>query len=223
MQTRLQSLGTQGQLDLRCRLPTCILPGYWQRHALSRKDIDTIVSYIPTKLIWMSAMLCGVSCPWYSLRASSASPMEVTLSAKSQAVDLILDQTRFEPSLVHKLDVDSVESFEHVPPIPRYLLPEVEVSHISQGLSSQLVPRVLLGPTDPVGTIPLVYVYQGRSWVPVGIEGSAICCNAIVLEKDYEYMEGPRRGFTHAPKVGMYNGRVYCLTDELVLFCANKA
>jgi hypothetical protein len=223
MQTRQQLLGTQGQLTLRCRLPTCILPGYWQRHALSRKDIDTIVSYIPTRLLWMSAVLSGASCPWYSLRSSSASPMEVTLSGKAVAVDLILGAARVAPSLVHKLDVDSVESFEHVPPLPRYRIPEAEVAYISRGISSQLVPRVLLGAAEPVGSIPLIYPHLGQSWVPIGIEGASICCNAVVLEQDYVHMAGPQRGFTHAPQVGIHNGQAYCLTDELVLFCANSS
>jgi hypothetical protein len=202
-------------MTVRCRLPTCVLPAYWKRHQLSRRDIDTIVSYVPTKLVWMSAVLCGVPCPWYSLRSSSASPTDATYSGKSQAVDCMLQKLSILPSVAHKLDVDSIESFEHVPPIPKYVLPSEEIVHLSRGLASQLTPRVLLGPSEPLGIIPLVYMYHGQWWVPVGIEGDAICCNALVREADYVHSG---RGYTHAPIVGVYQETVYCLTDELVLF-----
>lgn len=221
MQTTTGPIGTEGRIQIQSRLPTCILPEYWKRHGLSRRDIDTIISYIPTKLVWMSAMLCGVPCPWYSLRSSAASPWDVTLSGKSQAVDLLLHKLDLRTSQVHKLDVDSIESFEHIPPIPKYTIPEKVFDHLASGLASQLLPRVLLGATEPVGSIPLLYDHVGSAWVPVGIEGDAICCNAVVRETDYVYRDDRRAGFTHAPMVGLYEGVVYCLTDELVLFRAN--
>jgi len=214
-------LGSQGQIQIQSRLPTCILPDYWIRHRLSRRDIDTIISYIPTKLVWMSAMLCGLPCPWYSLRSSASSPWDITLSGKSQAVDLMLQRLGHQPSLVHKLDVDSIESFEHIPPIPKCPISQGVFDHLSSGLACQLLPRMLLGPLEPVGSIPLLYEHVGRAWVPVGLEGDAICCNAVVLETDFVYPNSQHNGYTHAPMVGRYEGVVYCLTDELVLFCVN--
>lgn len=204
------------EMVVRARLPTCIQADYWRRHELSRNDIDTIASYIPTKLMWISAMVHGIHCPWFSLRSSSSSPIDVTYSGKAIAIDAILDKVNIRPSDTDKLDVNSLESFEHIPPIPRYSINSADFLHISSGITSGLVPRSLLVPSECIGSIPLTYNIKGKTWVPVGIEGDAVCCNSIVNEECYVYKDGPK-GVTHDPKVGIYKSAVYCLTDELIL------
>lgn len=209
-----------GTLCIKSDLPTCVLPEYWRRHNLSRKDIDTIISYVPTKVVWMSALLYGIYCPWYTLRSSSASTLDITLSGKAVAVDLMLEKAQVRPSEQNKLDVDSIESFEHIPPIPRSTINREDFTYISSGVVCQLLPRTLLLPAEPIGVIPLVYLYNGMYVVPVGIEGDSICCNVIVPESEYNRHRGNKRhGFTHDPKVCSYKDIIYCLTDELILLC----
>jgi hypothetical protein len=221
LQTRTLPIGTNGSLmHIRSRVPTCVCPEYWRRHNLSRKDIDTIISYVPTKVIWMSAMMYGICCPWYTLRSSSASMMDVTLSGKAIAIDMLLAKTNIKPSSQNKLDVDSIESFEHIPPIPRSTINAIDFASISSGVVSQLLPRILLLPSETIGTIPMIYRYNDMDMVPVGIEGDSICCNVVIKESLYTYMDDIGRGYTHDPKIGQYQGEVYCLTDELVLLCA---
>ena len=217
---RTVPIGSNGStMCIRSRVPTCVCPDYWRRHNLSRKDINTIIAYVPTKVIWMSALLYGISCPWYALRSSSASMMDVTLSGKAIAVDLLLERANIKPSDRNKLDVDSIESFEHIPPIPKSTINAFDFALISSGVVSQLLPRILLLPLEAIGTIPIIYRYKDLDVVPVGIEGDSICCNVVVKESLYSYMEGTSRGYTHDPKVGQFKGEVYCLTDELVLLC----
>jgi hypothetical protein len=223
LQTCTLPMGVNGSsIHIKSRVPTCVLPDYWRRHNLSRKDIDIIISYVPTKVIWMSAMMYGICCPWFALRSSSASMMDVTLSGKATAVDLLLEKAHLQPSENNKLDVDSIESFEHIPPIPKSTISLADFSLISSGVVSHLLPRSLLLSNEPIGTIPLVYRYKDLDVIPVGIEGDSICCNVIVRESLYMYVEGPGRGYTHDPKVGLYNGDVYCLTDELLLLCTTS-
>jgi hypothetical protein len=224
MQTRSLPVGSHGgSMHIKSRVPTCVQPEYWRRHNLSRKDIDIIISYVPTKVIWMSAMMYGICCPWFTLRSSSASMMDVTLSGKALAIDLLLEKAHLKPSEHNKLDVDSIESFEHIPPIPKSIISLEDFGLISSGVVSQLLPRLLLQPSEVIGIIPLVYRYKDMDVVPVGIEGDSICCNVVVLESLYTYVEQHRRGFTHCPKVGQYKGHVYCLTDELLLLCTGTS
>jgi len=197
-----------------------VLPEYWRRHDLSRKDIDTIISYIPTKVIWMSALMYGIYCPWYTLRSSAASVLDVTLSGKAVAVDLLLEKAGVRPSDRNKLDVESIESFEHIPPIPKSTISPEDFRFISSGVVCQLLPRNLLLPGESIGVVPLVYMYNGMCVVPVGIEGDSICCNVIVPESTYtKHRDTQRQSFTHAPKVCSYEDVIYCLTDELILLC----
>jgi hypothetical protein len=213
-------LGVNGStMCIQSRIPTCVCPEYWKRHNLSRKDIDTIISYVPTKFLWMSAMLHGIMCPWYTLRSSSASVLEVTLSGKATAVDMILTQLGIQPSMQNKLDTESIESFEHIPPIPKNKISHTDFVHISRGLVSQLLPRSLLILNEPISTVPFIYNHNGIDMIPVGIEGDSICCNAVCKESIYSYHDVKTRGYTHDPKVCDYNGEIYCLTDELVLLC----
>jgi hypothetical protein len=221
VQTCTVPIGVNGSsMCIRSRIPTCVLPDYWRRHNLSRKDIDTILSYVPTKVIWMSAMTYGIHCPWFTLRSSSASTLDVTLSGKAVAIDLILERTQIQPSLQSKLDIDSIESFEHIPPIPKSTISRADFVHISSGVVSHLLPRILLVPNEPIGTVPFIYIYNGMEVIPVGIEGDSICCNAVIRESLYTYQHESGRGYTHDPKVCRYNDVVYCLTDELILLCA---
>ena len=210
-------IGSDGNMVVKSRLPTCILPEYWKRHQLTRRDIDIIVSYIPTKIIWMCAVAHGITCPWFTLRSSSAPTLDVTLSGKAIAIEMLIEHSGIPMYNINQLDIDSLESFEHVPPIPKHKISGKDYELVTSGIASQLIPRVLLQPGETVGTIPLIYQYKGLDWIPVGIEGDALCCNAIIKESLYVYKEGPRRGVTHDPKIGIYKSIIYCLTDELLL------
>jgi hypothetical protein len=142
--------------------------------------------------------------------------MDITLSGKSVAIDLLIEKACLRP--IHnsdRLDVDSVESFEHIPPIPKHQISREDFVFISSGIIGQLLPRRLLASPDAIGIIPLIYRFQNLDWIPVGIEGDAICCNAILPESLYEYKSGA--GYTHDPMIGNYRNEIYCLTDELVL------
>jgi hypothetical protein len=220
MQITNRALGQHATMNIQSRVPTCVLPAYWARHGLSRQDIDTIVAYIPTKVVWMCAILYGIPCPWFTLRCSSASVMDITLSGKSTAIDLLIEHAGLAPlQNSHKLDVDSVESFEHIPPIPVHKITREDFTMISCGITSQLLPRRLLTTPDSIGVIPVIYPFNGIEWIPVGIEGDAICCNAVQSESSYTYQTGG--GYTHEPMIGNYRGEIYCLTDVLILLTAD--
>jgi len=216
MQSSTRSVYTHGSMTVQTRVPTCLLPDYWRRHQLSRKDIDIIASYVPTKVLWMYAMHYDVQCPWYSLRSSASTTPSITLTGKSTVIDIILTHENLTPqNNVNKLDTTSVESFEHIPPIPKYVVTTDEFNDICMGIVSHLMPRCLMEPGDVIDIIPRIHHLNGMVLVPTGIEGTSVCCTVIVRESDYVYkMDG---GPTHAPKVGLYQGVVYCLTDELVL------
>ena len=204
-----------GTIRITSRIPTCICPEYWQRHQLILSDVMQIVSYVPTNVVWMSAMICQLHCPWFVLRSSSSSTYDITLMGKSIAVEGIIRSRKRLLSTVSKLDTDSIESFDHVPPIPRSVISASDIQYVSSGITSQLMPRALTLPTESIGNIPLLYRYLDLDWVPVGLEGGAVCCNAVIPESLHTYMH---RGITHDPKVGLYKGVPYCLTDELILF-----
>ena len=205
-------------------LPTCILPQYWKRHTLSREEIDTILSYLPTKFVWMVGMVYGIHCPWFLLRSSASSTMGITLSGKALALEMILGKTNTVPRDGGDpvLDIDSIESLEHIPPIPRYYVSPEDFSHVCSGIILDLLPRSLLIPGEPIGTVPFMYQYLSMNWIPVGLEGSSVCCNALIKESDYVY-KTDNRGYTHDPKVVAYVGEVYCLTDELILLTTEKS
>jgi hypothetical protein len=220
MQHTSYSLNDTMMIEVNGHIPTCILPDYWTRHHLSRKDVDTIVAYIPTKIIWLCAMIYGITVPWYSLRSSSSTTMGITMSSKAVALDLILDKVGIKLDSQNRLDTESLESLDHIPPIPKYMISKTDYSLISSGITNDLLPTSLLLPSDSVGIIPIIYSYLNLEWVPVGIEGDSICCNAVVPYKviQNDMTSEFRRGLTHDPKVGIYNENLYSLTDELILF-----
>jgi hypothetical protein len=128
----------------------------------------------------------------------------------------MLERANLTPSNnSHKLDTESIESFEHIPPIPKYQINKHDFALISCGIVGQLLPRRLMSSSEHIGLIPLTYQYNQLEWVPVGIEGGAICCNAIQKESLYTYQTGG--GYTHEPMIGSYQNEIYCLTDELIL------
>jgi hypothetical protein len=143
--------------------------------------------------------------------------MGITMSSKAIALDMILDKTGIKLDTTDRLDTESVESFDHIPPIPKYFINKTDYDVIASGLTNDLLPRSLTSSTDSVGIIPIMYPYLGTQWVPVGIEGRSICCNAAIpetIQNNFEF----RTGYTHDPKVGSHGGTIYCLTDELILF-----
>lgn len=219
MQINTIPIGEHGRMKITSYIPTVVLPSYWIRHQLSRNDIDNIMAYIPTRLVWASAVISGIQCPWFTLRASSATSMGITLAGKAFAVDLLLEEYKIIPSTINKLDLDSVESFDHVPPIPKYVIDRSTFETISRCIVSHLMPRSLLTGDEQIGEIPFLYDFLKIQWVPTGIEGNSICCNRVTIESDFVYNR--MGGFTHEPKLGIYNGATYCLTDEVILLsCA---
>ena len=200
------------------RLPTCILPSYWKRHNLTRKDIDTIISYVPTNILWKCAILYGITPPWYSLRSSSSSSVTVSLSGKAIAVEMLLDHTNVIPSTdAPVLDTDSVDSLEHVPPIPKYYVSKQIYDMLHNNICSQLLPESLILPGDSIGTISYLYTFLNRDWVPVSIEGESICCNAVIKKSNYNVYAKFVSGYTHLSKIGTFKDELYILTDELIL------
>ena len=208
-------LGTGGAiLQIQTYIPTCVTPEYWQRHTLSRHDIETIVSYVPTLFLWLVALTHGLHCPWYSLRTSAASTLDVTMSGKATAIELLLTTLGIQPSSTNRLDLHSVESFEHVPPVPRHTIPTADFLRLTHNLVGPLLPRCLLLDTDLIPQIPFIWSYRGLPLVAVGLEGDVVCCHVVVPEANYVYNP---QGYTHAPLVGLFEGVVYCLTDEVLL------
>ena len=215
-------LGTSGgNLHVCTHLPTCIHPEYWRRHALSRKDIDTIVAYLPTRMLWLVALGHGILCPWFTLRTSSSTALEVTMSGKSVAIDTMINKLGLALSSTNRLDVDSVESLEHIPPVPRSVIPEADFLRLTSHLTVTLLPRCLLNDTDPIPSIPYIWTYKDMQVVAIGLEGDVVCCNVVIPESDL--ISPLRGGYTHAAAIGIYEGRVYCLTDEVLLFAAAAA
>ena len=205
-------------MRVRGRIPTCIIPSYWARHSLTREDIDTIISYVPTSVLWKCAILHGITPSWYSLRSSSSSSTAISLSGKAIAVDSLLEHLHISPSTgPNRLDTESIDSLEHIPPIPKYHVEKDIYQKLYSNISSQLLPASLMIPGDIIGTIPFIYSFMDQLWVPVGIEGELICCNVVIKESEYKTCDIFNYGYTHLPKIGKYENDIYCLTDELIL------
>ena len=218
--TKIMVLGSRGHLCLHTDLPTCILPAYWIRHHLSRQDIDIITNYIPTKLLWLCALGQGILCPWFMFRTSSSSQTDITMSGKSTAIDLILKHTGYVPPETNQLDVSSLESLDHIPPIPRISVGLDTINLLSTHISGILYPRSLLDPADDqIPEVSCMYRVHGLDVIPLGLEGTAIHCVAVVKESEYlsTLVQCSSRSYTHDPRVCLYKSQVYCLTDESVL------
>lgn len=207
------------------RIPSCIHPAYWVRHALSLRDIQTIVSFVPAQYIWLVAYVNQIECPWFALRPTVSSDDYMTVSAKSTAMRLLL--MRYHPDqqvcISNKLNITSPESLSHIPPIPSYILDHSTFSKLRMCISPPLVPRCLLD-LDSIPTVPFVLVYMDKCWLPVAFEGPAICCTCIVDEQSYLYtipFTCPTGdSYAHAPMVCIHDNVTYCLTDESILFTA---
>jgi hypothetical protein len=143
--------------------------------------------------------------------------MGITMSSKAIALDLILEKQGIKLNDQDRLDTDSIESFDHIPPIPKYIINREDYDVIASGITTDLLPRRLIGPNEPIGIIPIMYPYMNSNWIPVGIEGGSICCNAVLPETTLK-LSTDRTGLTHAPKIGNYRNVIYYLTDELILF-----
>ena len=153
-------------------------------------------------------------------RTSSSSQTDITMSGKSTAIDLILTHSGYVPPETNQLDVSSIESLDHIPPIPRIPVGLDTINLLSTHISGILYPRSLLDPADD--QIPEVfYIYQvhGLDVIPLGLEGTAIHCVAVIKESEYlsALLHCSPRSYTHDPRVCLYEGHVYCLTDESVL------
>lgn len=210
-----------GMLHLRAHFPTVIQPSYWTRHRLSRNDVNNIISFIPTKLVWLCALFWGIHIPWFSLRSSAASMLEVTLTGKAAAVDMILEHSDTRLDTIDRLDMTSVESYDHIPPLPLHRIPVKDFEMLKRHLSTELWPESLLVPGEEHGRIHILYDALGIQWTPVRIEGQNICCNAVVKKSEYKRLS--YGSLTHEPKMGIYKNIQFCLTDELALFAADRS
>jgi hypothetical protein len=64
----------------------------------------------------------------------------------------------------------------------------------------------------------MLFEYNNMQWVPVGIEGEAVCCCAVIKEDESNIVNKEFNvGYTHTSAIGTYRGGVFCLTDEYIL------
>ena len=217
MQRATRRVGDHAQLTIVGHVPTCVLPAYWDRHALSPRDIECIVAAIPTRVLWISAVLHGFVPPWYSLHTSAATTFSVTLTGKTEAIEQLTRLRTSHGTYTDRIDRTVAASLNHVPPLPIHTIEKGLFDRMYANIVSHLMPAGL-GHNTVDNEVPGIFPFKDLEMVPVSIEGPFICCNACTVITRDHVTSPARGGYTHMPKVGTHNGVRYALTDELMLF-----
>lgn len=200
------------------RLPICLHPSYWQRHSLSFMDIETIMQYIPTKLMWLMAMTLGYTCRWNDIHPGSASSYDVTTGVKTDAMQHILRLSQYQDTGTNILYTPSINMYEHTPPIPLHKVSDTVFAYVSTKLVDDYRPLALYDIDNVIPSIVYLLEWGGLQWAPIRFEGDYILCTRVQPADESEsftYWSVP--GYTHAPMVGLYNSVHYYLSDESML------
>lgn len=189
------------------RLPIHIQPSYWERHTLSKKDINIILSNVSTQYIWLKNLLLGHRITWSHLRMSFAETYDIIITSKTLAVKKLITHAIHPINTHHRIGSTCQI---HTPPLPIHTVPLTIFNEMLYHIYPSILPTIFQKHIE----IHFVYTFLSCNWVPTSIEDTYICMGRIIPL--YSYL--PKiTGLTHMPGVCIYKGEKFVTTDEYIL------
>jgi hypothetical protein len=210
---RLQYVTKAGtHTDYTMHIPACLDPDYWERHQLSLVDIHSIVEHIPSWYVWCLSVVYNRFCTWSTVQVAYSTPYRLIVNNKSMALQNILKQVKYDVAhrVVDRLDQTSRTLFNHLPPLPKYYVPQETFDRLLCNIVPNLEPECF----QPVlRTIPYCESFMSRLWVPVHLDGDKLCLHALVTA---ENTVNQNSALAHQPLAGRYQNVRTTLSDEVI-------
>ena len=200
-------------------IPSCIDPAYWSYHKLTQNDINTIITHIPSWLLWMTAIMYGKIVTWAMVKYSFSDIFGTMINNKTLAMQYLLQYSTCSHHVnmtnMDRLDMASNTIYNHTPPIPKYII-DIETFDY---LTTQIVPNLqpLRFQQEPT-TIPYCMEFKNKLWVPTTMEDCTHICMVHAYRKENHTVLF-ETGFSHLSRVGKYKGEILYLSDEVIWFC----
>lgn len=182
-------------------LPPCLSETYWQRHLLTLRDINTVVSTVASDTVWLVCMLDGIDVASGSVKTSFDCCEGLLISGKTTAIKKLL---KLREPLIGSIDVID-DADLHQPPLPRHFIGEHEMKTLATiicGRINCLTPEV----------VPGVFAFLECLWIPTNAEGVALVLYRLSEIKNFT-RDTP---VLYRPLLCQYNNIVYGLTDEVI-------
>jgi hypothetical protein len=198
--------------DYTMHIPACLDPDYWDRHQLSLVDIQSIVEHIPSWYVWCLSVVYSRFCTWSTVQVAYSTPYRLIVNNKSMALQNVLKQVNYDVvgRVVDRIDQASRTVFNHIPPLPKYYVPQQTFDRLLCNMVPNLEPACFQ--VAPL-TIPYCESFMNRLWVPVHLNGDKLCLHALVTEKDTINQNG---AIAHQPLIGAYQSVLVTLSDEVI-------
>ena len=106
--------------------------------------------------------------------------------------------------------------YKHIPPIPTYHVDVKTFEYLVTNIVPDLQP--LIFQNEP-SIIPYCTHMLGKLWVPTICEGNEYICLVAVSSNNSNQSMSFGTGYSHLPKVGLYNDTLVSLSDEVIWVC----
>ena len=207
----------QSNIQYTLSIPSCIDPEYWTCHKLTQKDIRNIITHVPSWLMWITAVMYNKMITWAMVKYSFSDTFGTMVNNKVLAMQHILKFIEYDISTTthDRIDTLSYSVYKHIPPLPKY---KIDIA-VFEFLVTKIVPNLqpCIFQSDYT-IIPYCEEFNGKMWVPTVCESNEYICMVALYEKNTN-IESFGSGYSHMPKMGMYNGEIVTLSDEIIWVC----
>lgn len=204
-------------VKLRLTLPSCLMPSYFQRHKLCKKDVETILGTLPPRDVWLLGIAIGAanlapSC----FRTAYSSLSDILITSKVTVRRNILNKFDhlFQINRDSVLD-DSAMSRRHDPALPKHFISQSDFTF----LSHDIFPNLNIFQVIDVNRL---FCYQGKTWIAISFEGDSIFALCTIDEDTYKISRREKYGGlrTKMPTIRVQGQIFKILCDDGILFAA---
>ena len=195
-------------------IPSCIDPTYWKDHNLTEVDIRHIVTYIPSWLMWITAVMYDKIVTWAMVKYSFSDIFGIMVNNKVLAMQHLIQHIH-ALGTYNRIDTLSYTLYKHTPPLPKYSIDIATFDFLVTKIVPNLQPAVF---QQEHTIIPYCKDFKGKLWVPTICEGHIYICMVAIYDEHHNTTSFGT-GYSHMPKVGRYQGRIVTLSDEVIWFC----
>jgi hypothetical protein len=164
-------------VKLRLTLSRCMMPSYWKFAFLSRRDVMSILDFLPARDVWLLGLGLGVVSLSPSIfKTAYAHLGDILITSKAGVITRILQKYEqlFEQNQQAMLDT-SAASLHHVPALPKFFLYKQEYTK----LSSTLTTNFQFYNTDQIDVKEIFDYREDTKWIAIAFEGD--CLHALRL------------------------------------------
>jgi hypothetical protein len=206
---RIKGIGFKREVLL--TLPLCLNETTWKRHGYNYDDIESVLKKCPRQLVWLYALLHGITASNSAIQLSFATPEFIVYGSKSIAIRKIL--LKFKNYKKFK-SVLCKEKKEHVPLIPLHIINNENFEYLDY----------LINPNNKISPFKRMEFSDFFQWkdiqmIPVRREKNLIYCIRIIKKSIFLKSNRLYTNLCHKPIDVFINGTdYYGMIDEACFF-----